>query len=262
MKRVTTAVLLALFAGYLIFWAPYWAFVLGVTTVGAICYWEYSGLVKGHGIQRPGVFGFLAGLLVLFAPQHFVLLGFGLLAVLALATALRYDNLRDVLPQVACAILGGLYCFTPWRFAIGLRVGSVHWLFFALAICWAGDTAAYYVGRAFGRHKLAPIVSPGKSWEGAVGSVIGSVLFGVAYMRYFESGIPWWQIALIAVAGNIASQFGDLAESAMKRGAGVKDSSDLLPGHGGLLDRVDASLFALPVVYLCFGLLDPLLLLS
>jgi phosphatidate cytidylyltransferase len=256
MKRVVTAALLALFAVYLIFWAPYWVFALGVAAVGALCYWEYSGLVKGHSIQRPGVFGFLAGLLVLFAPQHLVLLGFGLLAVLALTTALRYEDLRDVLPQVACAILGGLYCFTPWRFAIGLRRANAHWLFFALAICWAGDTAAFYVGRAFGRHKLAPVVSPGKSWEGAVGSAFGSVIFGILYLHYFDPSIPGWQVALIALAGNIASQFGDLAESAMKRGAGVKDSGNLLPGHGGLLDRVDANLFAIPVVYLCFGLID------
>ena len=101
MKRIITAVLLAAWSIYLIFWAPEWVFALGVTAVGAICYWEYSGLVKGHGIQRPGTFGFLAGLLVLFAPQHLVLIGFGLLAVLALATALRYADLKDVLPQVA-----------------------------------------------------------------------------------------------------------------------------------------------------------------
>jgi phosphatidate cytidylyltransferase len=136
-----------------------------------------------------------------------------------------------------------------------LRDANVHWLFFALALCWAGDITAFYVGRAFGHHKLAPVVSPGKSWEGAIGSAFGSMLFGVVYMRYFVRDLPWWQVALIALAGNIASQFGDLAESAMKRGAGLKDSGDLLPGHGGLLDRLDASLFALPVVYACF-LLD------
>jgi phosphatidate cytidylyltransferase len=260
MKRVITAVLLAAYAVYLIFWAPDWVFALGVTAVGAICYWEYSGLVKGHGIPRPGTFGFLAGLVVLFAPQRLTLLGFGLLAVLSLATALRYTDLKDVLPQVACAILGGLYVFTPWRFAMRLRSENRHWLFFALGICWAGDIVALYVGRAFGKHRLAPLVSPKKSWEGAIGSVAGSVLFGIAYMHFFVPDIPAWQIALIAVAGNIAGQFGDLAESAMKRGAGVKDSGHLLPGHGGLLDRVDANLFALPVVYLCFGFLEPWLL--
>jgi phosphatidate cytidylyltransferase len=260
MKRVITAILLGAYAFYLIFWAPDWVFSLGVTAVGAICYWEYSGLVKGHGIPRPGIFGFLAGLVVLFAPLRLTLLGFGLLAVLSLATALRYTDLKDVLPQVACAILGGLYVFIPWRLAMRLREASHHWLFFALGICWFGDTVALYVGRALGRHRLAPIVSPQKSWEGAIGSVAGSILFGIAYMHYFVPEIPAWQVSLIAIAGNIAGQFGDLAESAMKRGAGVKDSGQLLPGHGGMLDRVDASLFALPVVYLCFGFLDSWLL--
>jgi len=261
MKRVITAILLAIAATYLIFWAPSWVFLIAATAIGVIGYREYSGLVQGHGIPRPGVFGLLAGLVVLLVPpqHHLPLLGLSLLTVLALATALRYDNLRDVLPQVAAAFLGGLYTFAPWRFAGLLRNESHHWLFFALSICWVGDTAAFYVGRSFGKHPMAPLVSPKKSWEGAIGSVIGSVIYGVAFMRYFVPDVPSWQIALIAVAGNIAGQFGDLAESAMKRGAGVKDSGTILPGHGGLLDRIDAGLFSLPVVYLCVGVQKDLL---
>jgi phosphatidate cytidylyltransferase len=92
-------------------------------------------------------------------------------------------------------------------------------------------------------------VSPKKSWEGAAGSVAGSIVFGVIYLGYFQPQVALWKIALIAAAANMAGQLGDLAESAMKRGAGVKDSGHILPGHGGLLDRVDSSLFALPVVY-------------
>ena len=106
-------------------------------------------------------------------------------------------------------------------------------LFLLLAIVWLGDTAAYYVGTRFGRHRLAPVVSPKKSWEGAIAGFLTSVasaLLGIA--------------ALVAVA----SQLGDLAESLLKRGAGVKDSGELLPGHGGLWDRMDAMLFAAPVM--------------
>jgi len=125
-------------------------------------------------------------------------------------------------------------------------------LFFALALNWAGDTTAYYIGRQFGRHKLAPVVSPKKSWEGAFASVAGSVIFGLLYLGHFLPLLPWWEIVIIAILGNIAGQFGDLAESAMKRGAGVKDSSNILPGHGGMLDRVDSSLFALPIVYIIY----------
>lgn len=248
MKRVVTGVLLALFGAGSVFLAPSWLFLIVATCMGLACYWEFSGLVAGHDIPRPGVVGLLAGVLILFWPEH-ILVGFSLLTVMALITALRHDDLRTVLPQVSSALLGGIYAFAPWRFSVLLRGKSVHWLFFALALNWAGDSVAYYVGKRFGRHPLAPVVSPKKSWEGAAGSVVGSVAFGLIYMAIFEPAVPWYQVALIAVAGNISGQFGDLAESAIKRGARVKDSGNLLPGHGGVLDRVDSSLFALPVVY-------------
>jgi phosphatidate cytidylyltransferase len=178
-----------------------------------------------------------------------------ILLICSFIAALRQDNLRDVLPQVASAFMGAFYAFAPWRFAIDLRAVSVHLLFFALALNWVGDSAAYYVGRRFGKHKLAPVVSPGKSWEGAGASVIGAILFGVIYLGHFVRQIPWWQVILIAAIASVAGQLGDLAESALKRGAGVKDSGNLLPGHGGMLDRVDSSLFALPVVYVLYSLL-------
>jgi phosphatidate cytidylyltransferase len=253
MKRFSTALALVLVAGYLVGWAPALLFAAASLLMSLLCYWEYSGLVAKHDIPRPGVFGFLAGLVILFFPQ-LILPGVSILVVCAFVTSLRHDNLRDVLPQVASAFLGAFYAFAPWRFAIDLRSISVHLLFFALALNWVGDSAAYYVGRKFGKHKLAPIVSPGKSWEGAIASVFGAVLFGVLYLGHFFPQIAWWQVALIAVVASAAGQLGDLAESAMKRGAGVKDSGSLLPGHGGILDRVDSSLFALPVVYILYHL--------
>jgi phosphatidate cytidylyltransferase len=221
-------------------------------------YREYADLVKGHAIPRPGVFGFLAGNFILFwptTPPHgmSLLMVISILTVAAFITSLRYANLRDVLPQVACAFLGAFYTFAPWRFAAELRHQSIHLLFFALALNWAGDSTAYYVGRTFGKHKLAPTVSPKKSWEGAMGSVAGSVIFGLLYLGHFMPQISWWNVVLMAVIANVAGQFGDLAESAMKRGANVKDSGTLLPGHGGILDRVDSSLFALPVVYALYA---------
>lgn len=217
--------------------------------MGLLCYWEYSGLVSAHGIPRSRIFGIIAGVLILVWPEE-ALTTLTLLAALALTTALRHADVRGVLPQVSSAFFGVLYAFAPWRYATLLRSESTHWLFFGLALNWAGDTAAYYVGRTFGKHQLAPVVSPKKSWEGAAGSVLGSIVFGTLYMGHFEPQVPLWHIAAIAVAGNIAGQFGDLAESAIKRGAGVKDSGHMLPGHGGMLDRVDSSLFALPVVYM------------
>lgn len=250
MIRVITGLLLALAACYIIFLSPPLVFKLAALYVGSTCYWEYAGLVAHHGIRRPLLFGFLAGALFILAAAY-APLGLSLLAVAALATALRQNNLREILPHTASAFFGAIYTFLPWHFAELLRLRSIHWLFFALALNWFGDSAAYYAGRAFGKHRLAPIVSPKKSWEGAVGAVAGSVIFGVVYMGYFQPQVASWKIISVTVIANIAGQLGDLAESAMKRGAGVKDSGSILPGHGGLLDRVDSSLFAVPVVYAC-----------
>jgi phosphatidate cytidylyltransferase len=248
MKRLITALALIALSVYLIGWAPSPIFLAGALAFGLLCYWEYSGLVLAQGISRPGFLGWLTGLLIFFFPGY-LLPGASLMLLCSFVAALRQDNLRDVLPEVASAFMGAFYVFAPWRFAVDLRAVSVHLLFFAFALNWVGDSSAYYVGRHLGKHKLAPVVSPGKSWEGAVASVFGAVIFGFLYLGHFVPQIAWWQVVLIAAAANVAGQFGDLAESALKRGAGVKDSGNLLPGHGGILDRVDSSLFALPVVY-------------
>jgi phosphatidate cytidylyltransferase len=147
-------------------------------------------------------------------------------------------------------VLGVVYIFGSWKFAVLLRAANAHWLVYALALNWVGDIAAYYVGRSVGRHKLAPRVSPKKSWEGAAASLAASVVFGGFYLGRFLPAVPLAQSLALSAAANVAGQFGDLSESALKRGAGVKDSSSLLPGHGGWLDRVDSTLFALPIVYL------------
>lgn len=248
MKRLLTAIALIAVAIYLIFLAPYLVFMAAALCMGFLCYWEFSGLVLAHGIAKPGIFGILTGLVILFQPEY-TLAGVMLLIVIALIIALRQQNLRNILPQTTSAFFGAFYAFAPWRFATDLRFESVHLLFFALALNWIGDSAAYYVGRRFGRHSLAPVVSPKKSWEGAVASVAASLIFGLFYLGKFMPQVSPWEIAAMAIIGNIAGQFGDLAESAIKRGAGVKDSGTMLPGHGGMLDRVDSSLFALPVVY-------------
>jgi phosphatidate cytidylyltransferase len=129
-----------------------------------------------------------------------------------------------------------------------------YWLLFGLMVNWMGDTGAYYVGRRWGRHKLAPIVSPGKSWEGAAASALVAVLFGAIYLPMAIPGVSIAMAGVVAVLANAAGQLGDLAESAIKRGAGVKDSGRMLPGHGGMLDRLDSTLFTLPVLWGLVGL--------
>jgi phosphatidate cytidylyltransferase len=120
-------------------------------------------------------------------------------------------------------------------------------------VVWVGDSAAYYGGRIFGRHTLAPRISPKKTVEGAVAGLAGSVAAGVFLERWLISNERVLSMALICLVAAIAGQIGDLAESALKRSAGVKDSSSLLPGHGGMLDRLDSLLFAAPVFYWFFN---------
>jgi phosphatidate cytidylyltransferase len=120
-------------------------------------------------------------------------------------------------------------------------------VFFLLVLIWVGDTLAYFVGRQFGRHPMAAQLSPGKTWEGAVANVAGSLLVALAFTHW--TGFRFAFLAPAAVLGNVAGQVGDLMESAYKRAAGAKDSSALRPGHGGVLDRIDSLIFAAPVVW-------------
>ncbi|MDQ2947530.1 MAG: phosphatidate cytidylyltransferase [Acidobacteriota bacterium] len=248
MKRITTALILIPLFVYLVLWSPHLVFLAAVCAVGMLCFHEYSGLVALHTTPPPGIFGYAAGLLVLLLPGNsiaFVIL----IALFALALGLRASELSETLPFAACLVFGVLYIFGALRAGVELRDHSVYWLLFALSLNWVGDIAALYVGKAFGRHKLSPRISPGKTWEGAAGSMLAAIAYGAVYFPKLLPAVPIAQGLAIAAVGNVAGQIGDLAESAMKRGAGVKDSGTLLPGHGGWLDRLDSSLFALPVVY-------------
>ena len=248
MKRVLTAALLIPAVTYVALWGHWTLFYACVAAVSILCFLEYQGLCARHGIFVSRIFGIAAGLVVLLLPRIDLTL-LTLIALFAMCLAMGASPLSGALPQAAALTLGVVYIFGAWRSAILLRAIGPGWLFFALAVNWVGDIAAFYVGRTLGRHKLAPSVSPAKSWEGAIASVAFAVLFAVIYFRYLIPDIPPVTAAGFAIAGNIAGQAGDLAESAIKRGAGVKDSGHLLPGHGGWLDRLDSSLFAMPVIY-------------
>ncbi|MDQ6707046.1 MAG: phosphatidate cytidylyltransferase [Acidobacteriota bacterium] len=249
MRRLLTAAVLIPFILWTVLKAPVWVFIAVVVVVAEICYSEFSGIARAAGFGKLLWIGYLTGLAMLLTPPGHALLVAVLIALLALTISLRSPNLATAFPQAAILILGQLYIFGAWRTAIPLRAMSPYWLVFGLALNWIGDSGAFYVGRKIGRHKLAPRVSPGKSWEGAAASVAVSVIFGVLFLPRVVPGVSIAEAALLAAAVNIAGQLGDLAESALKRGAGVKDSGTLLPGHGGLLDRVDSSIFALPVLY-------------
>lgn len=243
MKRILTTSALIPFAIYSIYFGPHWFFIGVVLLMAALCHWEYAGIVERFGLPSPRVPGLVLGsILILYPPVALVL------AIAALAFGMRTD-LKRSLPAAGALMLGLFYIFGAWRCAIDLHAISPNWILFALAVNWVGDVAALYTGRTFGRHKLSPVISPGKSWEGAAGSMVAALLFGYLFATHVETSLSPIPAMFLAAVANIFGQVGDLAESALKRGAGVKDSGSLLPGHGGVLDRLDSSLFTLPVVW-------------
>jgi phosphatidate cytidylyltransferase len=248
MRRVLTAALLVPIIVCVVLWANFWLFLAVLATVAVLCYREFNDVCAAYGFGAPGPLGYGAGLLLLVWEGDAWLIVV-LVALLAFSLAVQTENLAGMLPRSALLIAGVLYVFGTWKCALPLREHGPHWLMYSLLLNWTGDIAAYYVGRQFGRHKLAPRVSPNKSWEGAVASVAAAVIIGGAYLWRFLPEVPLSNVIILTAVANAAGQVGDLVESAIKRGAGVKDSGTILPGHGGFLDRVDSTLFTLPVVY-------------
>jgi phosphatidate cytidylyltransferase len=156
----------------------------------------------------------------------------------------------EALPAAGITSSGLILVAFPLSYAIrlhGAEADGPKLLMFVLVITWVGDTAAYFVGRAIGKHKLASVLSPKKTWEGTIASIFGALLVAVVFARWLVVPLP--HLLAMGVVGNVAGQAGDLLESAYKRSAGVKDSGSLLPGHGGVLDRIDALILAIPVVW-------------
>ncbi len=249
MKRVLTALVLAPSAVGVIFSGQLLAVQVVVATIATLCAMEFRNLIGHFQFEKPLATGLGIGLclLLLPLPYAFPVLMVGTLLMLALM--LRSREMRQTLPSAGAAMLGIIYIFGSWKSALLLWRIDPHWLLLALAINWVGDSAALGVGRLIGRHKMAPVISPAKSWEGAAGSLVVSAAVAVGYIQWFSPETPLWLALVIAAFANMAGQVGDLAESALKRGAGIKDSGAMLPGHGGWLDRLDSSLFSMPVVY-------------
>ncbi|MFC2010160.1 phosphatidate cytidylyltransferase [Chloroflexota bacterium] len=178
------------------------------------------------------------------------------LVVLPLAWLLLQWQKGRVLSRWAWTVAGVLYTGFLLSHMVALRDvdDGRNWVFFALFVTFASDTGAFFVGRALGRHKLAPNISPGKTWEGAVGGVLLAVIFSLFFILPTPFSLPfnWWHAVLLGVLVSIFGQLGDLTESLFKRKVGVKDSGSVLPGHGGFLDRVDSVVFAGAVVYYYF----------
>jgi phosphatidate cytidylyltransferase len=305
MKRVLTAAVLIPLVLLAVFRAPLWLFALLVAVFIVLALREYLGIAEAAGFKpfRRLTYGIGLLAIMLFVtyrlmdalvsgeqgytnrphdfPVLFCLSTVPLLAPLIFGIPLVFrKDLRMGLASSAVSTFGVLYIAASLTLLIVLRSDPAQsvLVIFVLFSVWAGDIAAYYVGRSIGKHKLAPVVSPNKSWEGAVASVVASV--AMAFLVFYYTPqlsryllLPWeyhvdrsvfvfhqpalWHCAVLGVLANVAAQFGDLFESALKRGAGVKDSGALLPGHGGVLDRIDALLFAIPVVWYYAQLAGP-----
>jgi phosphatidate cytidylyltransferase len=247
MKRVLTALALIPIVVWVVIFADPWIFLGVLAVVACLCYREYDAIAGAYGFGRPGIVGYGAGLalLVWWEVPWILIVGTAIAAMILV----MHGDLAKSLPRAALLVMGVVYIFGCWKCARPLREMNPHWLMYGLGLNWIGDTGAYLIGRPWGKHKLAPEVSPNKSWEGTAASVVFSVAFGVAYLMRFIPNVPLQAAIGLTALANIAGQVGDLAESAMKRGANLKDSGAILPGHGGFLDRVDSTLFALPVIY-------------
>jgi phosphatidate cytidylyltransferase len=161
--------------------------------------------------------------------------------------------LHDVLPAVAIGSAALLFVVLPFSYIVRLdeiEPAGRQLVLFTLVLVWAGDMLAYFVGKSLGRVAMAPMLSPKKTWEGALGNVLASMIVAVLFAHWMQTDVP--TLVVIAGVANIAGQAGDLIESAYKRGAAVKDSGGLLPGHGGMLDRIDSLILATPVVWILY----------
>jgi phosphatidate cytidylyltransferase len=280
MKRILTAVVLIAAVLAILLAGPQWLLTLAAAAVALLAAYEYRALADAFDVKIP-----LWWLLLATAATFYLTLP-GIdhefqLPVLTLFTfiLLGWSGFRApldrVLADTAFGVFGLLYVVYPLTLIPILKAhrdltdgDGTGFVLFLFVCVWAGDIAALYIGRNFGRRKLAPRLSPNKTVEGAIASIAGSILCGMglyflgellaARLGYtkLHIAISWWHMLLLAAVLNLAAQLGDLLESAIKRGAGVKDSGTMLPGHGGILDRIDALLLAAPVLWYILLLKD------
>src|SRR6202789_1627637 len=280
MKRILTAVVLILAVFALIFSGQLWMITLFSAIVAELAAYEYLKLAavgaEAHGANlRIPIWWMALGTALAFVvtlpnfPVEDQLPVLSALTLILFAWNGFRSPLIQVLPDTAQGLFGLIYIAYPltlipllWKQEDGPAL-----VVFLMVCVWAGDIAALYLGRAFGKRKLAPRLSPGKTWVGSIASIAGSMIAAALVIAISKAlnargdtllhiSESLWESLLLAAIINIAAQLGDLLESAIKRGAGVKDSGTMLPGHGGVLDRIDALLLAAPVLWCVLLLKD------
>ena len=276
--RVLTALVLMPVVIAIVLFAPTWGVAVAVAVITALALWEYFALGEAIGHRAYRLWTISCAFLLIFLAWResygvgasyffFPLTSFEAVTFaisifvfgIALLTLFTRRPLVEALPAAGVSSSAFLLVAVPLSFAVPLH--SYPWhngrrvLLFALAITWAADTVAYFAGRAFGKHRLAPHISPKKTWEGSIAGMFGSLAVGYAF--HFWLTIPVGHLLAMAFVGNVAGQMGDLLESACKRSAGVKDSGGLLPGHGGIVDRIDALILCIPVIWYYLLVVNP-----
>lgn len=270
LKRWLTAAVAMPILVVVVFLCPSWFFVLFICVAAVLALFEYYQIIfSGQAGDSPfsitRLSGYLSAVIVIGAALFgrfdvICLAASGLLIFAGACSLVEYQAGNPVFDRVLKQVLGIVYLPVALSLLVVMHKephGPL-WIFFMLFLVFLGDTGAFYGGRFFGRHKLLPAVSPGKTIEGAVGGMLVTVGVGVVINIFFPvlpwglgmARLPWTTALIFFVVISIVGQAGDLFESTMKRDAGVKDSGALIPGHGGILDRIDALLFAIPMAYL------------
>lgn len=257
--RVLSALILLPIVAWVV-WAGSWWLFGAVLLVAALAGREYTQLMRRGGYAPATVF-VLAVISIAILDAQFPAHGIALPALtwmLVLSISWQLFQSQDQIPTTnwALSIAGGLYLGWLSSHLIRLRAipDGLAWTIIALLVTWAGDTGAYFVGNAIGRHKLWPRLSPRKTWEGLLGGVISSLVVGalVGYLAMQWRGAIGFELGLsVGLLGAVVGPFGDLTISMMKRQVNAKDSSQLIPGHGGVLDRIDSLLFVITATYYC-----------
>lgn len=246
-------------------WFGGWVFVAGMLFAAMWGVWELFGMARRAGFHVSYLIGFggTAGLLLVPAFVGEQAAGGGYLSVVVLVAGLLYLVYRsgrseNPLAESLLTVGGTYYLGLLFGYAVLLRdlPDGRGWLVLLFLATFAADTGAYVVGRKWGKHRLAPAVSPSKTREGAVGGLVAGIAVTLALTFLLPLPLTWWQALVIGFLITLAGQLGDLAESALKRGLQAKDAGVLIPGHGGILDRADSLLFAALMLYFAVRALE------
>jgi phosphatidate cytidylyltransferase len=264
--RLVSAIILVPIVLALVIYATQLYFAIALGIIGTVCLYEFSLMAKAMGAPCQRWFCYPAfWLLLVTIPQESVpaLAVLSVVLIVAfLAGMWRSGPIKDRVVGVMANMLGALYLSlflgtaVSVRFDFGNDLGR-HWVIVLLVVTWVGDTAALFIGRKFGRHLFAPGLSPKKTNEGAIGGLLGGSAAAILLQRFLFTDLPLIHVIVVSMLLGIFGQLGDLAESMLKRAAEIKDSSQLIPGHGGVLDRIDSLLFSFPVLYLYLVWLYP-----